>query len=243
MRRGRGMARRSIPYLAAATGGFVLAYLVVALFIFPARLVSSDLPVPNVTGIDWAAAKAKLETAGFKVARGEQRYTTGAPEGAILSQSPAPGSIEPKGSAVVLDVSRGQRSGEVPRLVGLTRQQAEMAIQNAGLDIGDVTAMADDAPRGQVLSTSPEAGARVPIPSAVSLVVSDGPGTVHVPDVTGQDYASARSLLGQLGFVVGRVTVDTASTFPPNTVVGQSPAANSSAPAGATITLTIAGGT
>jgi eukaryotic-like serine/threonine-protein kinase len=242
MKRGRGIARRSLPFLVASTGGFLIAYLIVALFVFPAKLVSSDLPVPNVTGIDYVAAKARLEAAGFKVARGEQRYTTGAPEGAVLSQSPVPGSVEPKGSAVVLDVSRGQRSGEVPRLVGLTRQQAELAIQNAGLDVGDVTATADDAPRGQVLSASPEPGTRVPIPSAVSIEVSDGPGTVRVPDVTGQDYASARSLLAQLGFLVGRVTVDTMSAFPPNTVVGQSPAANSSAAAGATITLTISGG-
>jgi beta-lactam-binding protein with PASTA domain len=57
----------------------------------------------------------------------------------------------------------------------------------------------------------------------------------------GQDYAQARVLLGQLGFVIGKVTTDTASALPPNTVVSQSPAASSVAHAGATITLSISG--
>lgn len=241
--RGRGLARRGIPYVVAATGGFLLAYLIVALFVFPARLISSDGPVPNVTGIGYDSATARLKRAGFKPAKGEQRYTTAAPEGAVLAQNPMPGALEPKGTSVVLDVSRGQRTGEVPRLVGLTRQQAELAIQNAGLDVGDVTSTKNDAPRGQVLSSSPDGGARVPIPSVVGLVVSDGPSSVRIPDVTGQDYAAARSLLAQLGFVVGAVRVDSTSTFPANTVIGQTPAANSAAAAGATVTLTISGGT
>lgn len=237
--KGRGRARRGIPYVVAATGGFLLAYLIVALFIFPAKLISSDQPVPNVTGIGYDSAIARLKRAGFKPKRGERRYTNGEPEGTVLSQSPVAGGVEPKGTAVVLDVSRGQRTGEVPTLVGLTRQQAELAIQNAGLDVGDVTEIENDAPRGQVLSSSPDGGARVPIPSVVSFVVSDGPATVRIPDVTGQDYAAARSLLSQLGFAVGAVQVDSTSILPPNTVIGQTPAAHSAAPAGTTVTLTI----
>ena len=60
----RGLARRTVPYLIAATSGFVLAYLVVALFVFPTTLISSDAPVPNVTGIQYAAALAKLKDQG-----------------------------------------------------------------------------------------------------------------------------------------------------------------------------------
>lgn len=238
----RGFSRRSIPFVVAATAGFLLAYAIVALFIFPAQLVSSDVPVPSVTGIDYDSAVAHLKGAGFKSARGEQRFTTAEPEGIVLAQDPLPGSILPKGSKVVLDVSRGQRQGEVPHVVGLTREQAVLAIQNAGLDTGEIAETRNDAPRGQVLSSDPAGGARVALPSAVHLVVSSGPATLRVPDVTGQDYSSARSLLGQVGFAVGPVRVDSTSTFPPSTVISQSPAANSSAPAGSTVNLTISAG-
>ena len=126
-------------------------------------------------------------------------------------------------------------------LVGLTRQQAELALQSAGLAVGKVAEVRSSSPRGQVLSSAPPEGSRVPVPSAVSLRVSTGPAIVNVPDVTGQGYAEARSLLGQLGFVVGTVTVDSSGRFPPNTVVAQSPAAGRPVTAGSTINLTIAG--
>jgi beta-lactam-binding protein with PASTA domain len=237
-RRG-GFARRVVPFLATATGGLLSAYLLVAFVVFPHRADASDRPVPNVTGLAYADAAARLEQAGFKAARGEQRYQATAPKGSVLAQTPEPGTVEPQGTAVVLDLSRGQRMGDVPRLVGLTQQDAEAAIANAGLDVGEVTSIENGAPRGQVISSSPAAGKSVPMPSPVNLTVSSGPAMVTVPDVMGQDYHQARSLLTQLGFTVGHVDTDTSRHFTPNTVIGQSPAANSHAPAGTTISLTI----
>jgi serine/threonine-protein kinase len=142
---------------------------------------------------------------------------------------------------VVLDVSRGQRSVEVPRVVGLTREQATAEIQDAGLEVGEVKTVENAAPRGQVLLSSPVGGATAPTPSKVDLTVSDGPGMLTVPDLIGQDYGQARLLLGQLGFEVGEVKYENNPAFRANTIIGQTPAANSSAPAGTTITLTVAG--
>jgi serine/threonine-protein kinase len=237
----RKLGRRARPFVVTAAGGFLSAYLLVALFIFPNRSVASDQPVPNVTGIAYTEAVERLAQAGFKAAKGEQRYQATAPKGAVLAQTPEPGTIEPKGATVVLDLSRGQQLGEVPRLVGLTQQQAEIALGNAGLDVGEVSTLKSNAPRGQVLASSPVAGKSVPLPSPVNLTVSEGPATVMVPDVMGQDYNQARALLFQLGFQVGHVTVDSSGRFAPNTVIGQSPAASSNAPAGTTVSLTISG--
>jgi serine/threonine-protein kinase len=237
----RRRLKKVVPYLGAAVGGFALAYFVVAVFIFPPTSAASDLSVPNVTGLSFDSATAKLHDEGFKVARGERRYDASAPAGQVLAQSPSPGTTEPKGFTVVLDVSRGQQSVEVPRLVGLTREQAVAEIQDAGLELGDVKTVENAAPRGQVLLSSPVGGARAPTPSKVDLTISDGPGQLTVPDLIGQDYGQARSLLGQLGFEVGDVKYEDNPAFRANTVIGQSPAANSSAPAGTTITLTVAG--
>lgn len=236
----RGGARRAIPYLAAAAGGFGAAYLIVAFFVFPVSLASADLPVPNVTGLPFTDASTRLTKAGFKVSKGEQRYDNTAPEGTVLSQSPLPDAVESKGTRVVLDLSRGQRMVEVPRVVGTTLPQAQQIIQNAGLDVGVVTQQNDPAARGTVLASTPMGGARVPVPSPVALTVSAGPATVTIPDVVGQDYAAARTLLVQLGFVVGQVNVDTTSALPANSVISQTPGAGSMAAAGDTIALVIA---
>ena len=43
----RGRLRRFLPYLISAVGGFLLAYLIVAFFIFPSGVIPEDVRVPN----------------------------------------------------------------------------------------------------------------------------------------------------------------------------------------------------
>lgn len=237
----RGTARRSIPYLVAIMSGFLLAYLIVALFIFPAHLVTSDTKVPNVVGQPYEAAAAQLQKLGFTAMRGEQRFTAGAASGQVLGQNPLPDVVEPRGTKIVLDVSQGQRTTNVPQIVGMTREQAELALQNAGLESGDVTQRESPSPRGQVLSSSPAAGQRTPLPSEISYVVSSGPSQLAVPDVTGQTYASAAQLLIQVGFRVAPAQADTTTLGAPvGTVTSQDPAGNAPAPPGVTVRLRVA---
>jgi eukaryotic-like serine/threonine-protein kinase len=238
----RGTARRSIPYLVAIMSGFLLAYLIVAFFIFPAHLVTSDTKVPNVVGQTYEAAVAQLRKAGFVPQRGEQRFTAGAASGQVLGQTPLPDAVEPRGTRIVLDVSQGQRTATVPQIIGMTRQQAELALQNSGLEAGDVTQRESPTPRGQVLSSTPAAGQKTPLPSEVSFVVSSGPGQLAVPDVTGQTYSSAAQLLMQVGFRVAPAQLDTITVgAPEGTVTGQDPIGNEPAPPGVTVRLRVAG--
>jgi beta-lactam-binding protein with PASTA domain len=239
----RGGARRAMPFVVAAASGFLLAYLLIAFFVFPATLVSSDRKIPNVVGLTLEDATEKLKQSGFEGARGERRYNDNAPANTVLEQSPPANAMEPEGTRVVLDLSQGQRKGEMPPIVGLTRQQAEAAVQKAGLVLGTVREEASTAPRGQVLTTHPMAGDKVPMPSPVDNVVSGAPASVEIPDVVGSTYTQASSMLTQLGFVVAQPLLDSASTLTANSVTAQTPAAGHSVPAGTKVTLTIATGT
>jgi eukaryotic-like serine/threonine-protein kinase len=221
--------------------GFLLAYLIVAFFLFPAHLITSDTKVPNVVGQTYESAAAQLKKLGFAAQRGELRFTAGSASGQVLGQNPLPGAVEPRGTKIVLDVSQGQRTTNVPQIVGMTRQQAELALQNAGLDAGDVTQRESPSPRGTVLSSSPAAGQKTPLPSEVSFVVSSGPAQLAVPDVTGQTYSSAAQLLMQVGFRVAPAQADTVTIgAPEGTVTGQDPAGNEPAPPGVTVRLRVA---
>ena len=238
----RGRARSLLPYVVTAAAGFALAYLIVALFIFPKQLVSSDTSVPSVIGMSYDEANRLLDDEGFRVTTREQRFHQSAPQGTVLEQSPPPGSREPRGTTVALDLSRGPRFSEVPHVVGMAQSEAERLIEEAGLGRGIVTEAASNAPRGQVLAATPDAGARVALPASVSLTVSAGPGAVEVPDVVGQAVSEARALLQQVGFRV-RTRLDSLSTTPAGIVVQQRPGPGSSTRSGAVITLTVSTGT
>jgi beta-lactam-binding protein with PASTA domain len=239
--RWRGGARRAIPYVIAATAGFVLSYLIVAFFVFPATIIPSDRKVPNVVGMAYDEAVKRLTSDGFRAATGEQRFHASAPTGTVLEQEPPPDAVEPKGAEIVLHVSSGQRRGEVPNVVGMTRQQAELAIENAGLDVGDVEEIRANTPRGTVSASRPVAGTRVTVPSSVTLTVSVGPASVDMPDVVGENYSRARTVLEQLGLRIGDVNVDSTSLAPGNTVIAQTPAAGRAVGAGSRVALTVSG--
>jgi eukaryotic-like serine/threonine-protein kinase len=236
----RDVSRRLFPYVLVATAGFTIAYLIVFFFIFPSDVVPDERKVPNVVGIDYDLAVQRLKEAGFTAQEGSKRNHVSAPPQAVLAQIPVAGSIEQKGASVVLDVSAGQRKGEVPSVVGMTGQEAQVAVENAGLEVQEVRETPSDRPRGEVITVAPNAGDQVPAGSGVVITVSAGPATVKVPDLVGRPLADARSTLEQIGLVPGRVTTDSTSLEPSNTVVGQSPTSGRAVRSGSRVSLTIA---
>ncbi|MFI5767250.1 Stk1 family PASTA domain-containing Ser/Thr kinase [Streptomyces sp. NPDC051658] len=95
----------------------------------------------------------------------------------------------------------------VPSLLGQTEKNAERRLSDVGLDLKGVErAYSDTVERGKVISSDPDAGARVRGNDAVTLVVSRGPEIVKVPDVQDLSLADARRELKKAGLVPGMVT-------------------------------------
>jgi beta-lactam-binding protein with PASTA domain len=238
----RGAIRRLIPYLIAIVGGFLVAYIYAAFFLFPSGVISQDLKVPNVIGLDYQTAQQRLAQSGFHAEQGETRFHASAPKNTVLDQNPPAGSRDVGGSTVTLAVSGGQRMGVVPNLVGLSRPDAERTLEQSGFDVGDVTEQPSQTPRGEVVDTRPRAGTQTPIPGPVALVLSGGPNVVQVPDIVGRTFAEARQLLQQIGLALGDVTTENGGKPDGSApVVSQSPAAGSSVAAGSRITLRVGG--
>lgn len=237
----RARTRRLLPYLITAAGGFLLAYLFVFFFVFPDELVPDEGEMPNVVSLYYDDAVRRLREQGFDGTRGEERFHPTSPEGVVLEQDPPGGSRQPRGTTVTLAISKGQLEAEVPRVVGLTRQQAEVALQNAGLDVGDIRERSSGQPRGEVIAVEPVSGTSVPVPAAVTLTVSTGPSELAMPDVVGQSFPQARAFLEQLGLRPEPPVYDSTSYMPLLTVIGQSPLPGVSVPPGSRVTLRVAG--
>jgi serine/threonine-protein kinase len=233
----RGRLRRSIPYVVAAGGGFLLAYLIVAFFVFPAGVIPQDVRVPNVIGLTYNDAVRTLQTKGFQAERGETRFHNAAPKGTVLDQQPAPDARENPNTRVTLVISGGQRYATVPGVIGMSRELALSALESAGFDAGEVTERPSNDPRGAVIDSRPRPGMQAPVPSAVALVLSAGPTTVIVPDVVGRTVSDARVFLRQVGLNVGDIggAIADASAV----VTAQSPAAGSQAGSGSRVSLVV----
>jgi serine/threonine-protein kinase len=212
-------------------GGGVAAYLLTR----PVKQV-----VPGVVGEQFNTARTQLQNAGFAVS--QLPVTSQEKAGTVIAEDPPGGTNARQGSNVALTVSSGPGSTTVPTVVGETLQQAKSSIMLANLKPGRVVREPNTTfAAGQVIDTSPAAGASPTVGAPVTIFVSSGPPAVRVPDVTSETVGQAKATLqgppGQFSVVT---TSQVSNTATPGTVISQSPAGGSSAPTGSTVRLVVA---
>jgi len=94
----------------------------------------------------------------------------------------------------------------VPRVLGLSLAEASEAIRKAGLQVQDGGAEPHPtASEGTVVWQDPPAGVSAPAGLRVTLVVSNGPPKIPVPDVSGLDGALAQRIVAAAGLTVSQV--------------------------------------
>ncbi len=235
----RTIARRSFPFLIVGVGGFLIAYVLLFIFAFPADVLPDDGHIPRVVGMSYDAAASQLEKDGFHAIKGQKRFHKTIPQDVVLEQSPLAGSLQKRGADVTLAVSGGQATATVPEVAGSSQQQAQIAIENAGFTFGSISQQTSNLARGAVISSVPPAGTTAELPAAVNIIMSQGSSTIQLPDLTGRTLADARSSLEQLGLHLGATSRDTTSFMPENTVLGQAPVAGATVSAGSSVSLRI----
>ena len=100
--------------------------------------------------------------------------------------------------------------------------------------------VASSEPSGTVVAQHPTAGTTLRRGAAVRIAVSTGPNpklAKAVPDVTGEDEATARSDLQAAGFRVSVVDEPTSDQNEDGIVLDEDPAAGTRVPAGSLVTI------
>ncbi|MGH9153222.1 MAG: PASTA domain-containing protein, partial [Acidimicrobiales bacterium] len=156
--------------------------------------------VPDLTGLDQAAAEQALRDAGFEPKVDTQPHEE-QPPGAVLTWSPT-GSALPKGITVTVTVSSGPAPREIPDVTGTTFEEAAAALGEVGLKAERAEVFSADVEKGRVVSTKPPVGKSVPRDSTVVVNISKGPDVVPVPDVLGKSVAEAKALIESAGLQV-----------------------------------------
>ena len=129
----------------------------------------------------------------------------------------------------------------VPALVGMTEDEARLAIGEAGLTVGQVSReSSDDVPTDEVIRQDPNRDVYVDPGTDVDLVVSLGKPEVQVPYVVGQPREAARDALRAQGLKVAATEVE--SDEPKGQVISTDPAAGQSVAEGTLVTLSVSDG-
>jgi len=170
----------------------------------PAETVTYD-PIPDVRDRSLDEARAAIERAGFSV--GEVTTEPGGVDDVVLDQFPSPRSVAEPGAPVDLTVS-ARREHDVPSVIGLSLDDAAVALDDADLSVGGVDAETGDAPADAVVGQSPPAGESVPVGAAVDLTVSAGPAEEMDAEETDADDASETTASPEADDAEARAVVD-----------------------------------
>jgi serine/threonine-protein kinase len=210
----------------------------------------NNADLPKVVGMQSGQAQTALREKGFTNV--QLQYAVCAPTsdgtpqpctadniGNVIKQDPQPGNL-PKNTAITLTVGKSPDSFALPDMQGKSQQEATDALKALKLVVAASTTQETvDNPAliGKVSSTTPPANSQVSQGATITLNIGKGPDQVSVPDETGQPYDVAKSNLEAAGFKVAQVTKS--STQPKDQVLSQTPAGNTKAAQGSTITLTV----
>ncbi|MGW3116384.1 Stk1 family PASTA domain-containing Ser/Thr kinase [Streptomyces sp. NPDC001107] len=198
--------------------------------------------VPPVLAKTQTQATQQLQKAGLDLGAVKHAYSDTVQRGTVITSDPAPGSRIRDNGSVALTISDGPETVQVPDVSARPLGEARARLKKSGLEPGMITReFSNDVPKGSVISTTPEAGTKRHAGSAIALVVSKG-SPVDVPDVTGEDLADAKADLEDAGLTVKVASERLNSEYDKGQVAAQTPAGDSRAADGDTVTLTLSKG-
>ena len=190
--------------------------------------------VPDVHGLDAAAAKSEIESAGL-VYEESRDFSDSVERGAVIEQDTEAGSYTKKGSVIKVVISKGAAI-PAPDFSGKSLKDAEAAAEKAGLKVEQSgEEFSDTVKKKHVISQDIEPGTDCEEGQVIKLVISKGKEQIKVPDVIGKGVDDATKELEKAGFSVNVIGVYSSSAV--GTIVDQSVAGGESTDKGSEITI------
>lgn len=157
--------------------------------------------VPNVVGMPEGEAKALIDAEGFtnveyKLVKSNEE------EGRILSISPEPGTESKSASPIVVEVAQAYT---VPETEGMTREEAQAALEAEGYEVNLSWHYDEELPEGMAYSTDPAAGTKHPTGSEVTLSVTMKRSTVLINETSSFLRSSKNFNIGGTNYQVSSV--------------------------------------
>ena len=202
-----------------------------------------DVEIPNLVGKTVDEAKDILKQNKLNYVEESQEYNADVPEGQIISQNPpyVQGRRIKENTDVKVVISKGTETTTVPKLKGLTKEEAQDAADKAKikLDFQEETSKTVEA--GVIIKQEKAEGETVNAGDTIKVYISIGTGIkqVKVVSVVGQDEETAKKTLEDLGLVIEKINYSKDKSQTNGVVLEQSLSANTTVDEGSKITLTV----
>ncbi|GIP57997.1 Stk1 family PASTA domain-containing Ser/Thr kinase [Paenibacillus woosongensis] len=208
-----------------------------------------DVTVPSVLNMNEADAAKALQDKGLAVGDVKREYKEGFDEGIVYDQSRPEGTIVKEGAIIDLTVSTAKPLKKMPSFSGMTYQEAEAQLVQAGVDkdrISQVEEFSDEEEAGKIIGQSPDEGTEyVPASVSITLKVSKGAKEFSMKNLIGMKQEEAEALIKELGLKLAKDGIKTEPSFEREAgeVIDQWPfAPNSLATPGTEMVLTVSSG-
>ncbi len=211
--------------LGGVGAGVVLITLFGFLFFNMMTPKRSIVSVPNLVGKDLVDAKSILQEKQLILKVLNQSYNSSYPINTIISQTPAAGLTKRVNSEIGVVVSKGPQLVRVPNLIGKNKIEAELALDEVRLKLGEVlTDYSSEQPEGAVIKQLPEQNTQIELGARVSITINNAAqNTIQVPNFIGRPLAEVQAELTGLGLVYNQAKNTSSDVYPQGVIVDQDP--------------------
>jgi eukaryotic-like serine/threonine-protein kinase len=197
-RRSRRWLAITLVTLIILAGLGAVAYFLISNLLDDEEPGVQPIEVPSVVGLPEEVATQQIVAAGLEVGEIRRQASPRFPEGDVIRQDPAAQEEVDPGTEVFLLVSTGPRLVEVPEIIGLTEEEARIALEELDLLLGfRAEESSDEFEAGRIIRQNPEPGAMIEQGEDVDYTVSTGGEQVQVPPVVCLTFDGAADLLDQ----------------------------------------------
>jgi len=173
------------------------------------------ITVPDMTGLTEEEVEDVILSRNLRSQVIDSVFSSEMPRGTVIKQNPGPGSRVKKNRRIFLTMNAvNPEMVTMPRLVGLSIRQARLALENAGLQLGEIEYRPDYAInnvlqqkyRDSVIFEGTEIGKGSVIDLVLGMGLSDE--TTRVPDLVGLPLGIAREMIADHYLNIRAITYD-----------------------------------
>ena len=196
--------------------------------------------VPDVTVLTQEEAERYLKARGLKYefSRAEDDNV---PVDHVISHDPEANSEVDPETVVKVVICSGKKAFPMPKLVGLTEEEATKILNENGLPFTKSLEENNNKPEGEVLKQSINVGEDVHKGDEIVITVCTHSQVIKVPDVTGKTQSEAEKIIKNAGLKVS-INKMNSDTVAKGNVISQTPKAGSGLKKNDTVILNVSDG-